>query len=208
MVDLSVIVPCHNLEEYISMLLYSLKSQKLGEYKVEYIFVLDACTDNTKAAILAAGLPNYKVIDVDYHSCGLARNKGMEYATGTYIWFMDGDDWLMDGNAIATALTRIINDNADIIRVQYSHEKYPYDYWSMVWQFVFKKSFIEEFEFDDKHPAEDDRYMLNVYAKLGIDPRTYRENLPFIKRPLYYYNYGREGSNMWCYLHNDNKPLD
>lgn len=49
--DLSVIIPCHNLEKYILPLLVSLNLQDLNNYDVEFIFVLDACEDNTESMI-------------------------------------------------------------------------------------------------------------------------------------------------------------
>ena len=56
--DLSLIISCHNLEDYIGNLLESLLRQKT-KYQVEYIFVLDDCTDNTRGIIEASGLQNY-----------------------------------------------------------------------------------------------------------------------------------------------------
>ena len=53
--DLSVIVPVYNLERYIIPLLISLKGQDLGEYQVEYIFVLNNCTDRSKEVIEKSG---------------------------------------------------------------------------------------------------------------------------------------------------------
>lgn len=49
--DLSIIVPCHNLEGYISKLVDSLIRQRYDNYDVEIIFVLDNCTDNTGKVI-------------------------------------------------------------------------------------------------------------------------------------------------------------
>lgn len=49
--DLSIIVPCHNLENYITPLLVSLQSQVYDKEKVEIIFVCDSCSDNTKKII-------------------------------------------------------------------------------------------------------------------------------------------------------------
>ena len=40
--DMSVIVPCHNLEKFINPLLVSLRLQVLQSYKVELIFVFES----------------------------------------------------------------------------------------------------------------------------------------------------------------------
>ena len=44
--DLSVIIPCHNLEKYIQPLLSSFENQ-VCSYEVELIFMCDNCTDAT-----------------------------------------------------------------------------------------------------------------------------------------------------------------
>ena len=97
--NLSIIIPCHNLEKHIAPLITTLNAQELFEEKVEVIFVLDSCTDKTREMIdLLLDAPQYESIqiyDAEVHSCGLAREIGREHATGEYIWFVDGDDWLM-----------------------------------------------------------------------------------------------------------------
>lgn len=94
--DLSIIIPCHNLEGYIKPLLLSFNALNLANIETEFIFVLDACTDNTAEEIRKYMIDfNYKIIYCDYHKCGLARNIGFEASSGQYIWFVDGDDWII-----------------------------------------------------------------------------------------------------------------
>ena len=45
--DLSVIIPVYNLERFLAPMLDTLKAQKLGNYQVEIIFVLNNCTDHS-----------------------------------------------------------------------------------------------------------------------------------------------------------------
>ena len=75
-------------------------------------------------------------------------------------------------------------------------------YFSMVWQYVMKKDFIEEFEFTGRQPQEDDEFMIKVLNKAGYSPATFLR-MPYYKNPLYYYNYGREGSNMYRVAHGE-----
>ena len=87
--DLSVIVPCHNLENYIIPLLNSLNEQELDQYTIELIFVCDSCTDNTKKIIESYPFDNPNIVkisiyEVNFHSCGLTRNVGLENAKGEY----------------------------------------------------------------------------------------------------------------------------
>ena len=193
--DLTVIVPVYNLEHFIGPLLESLIRQDLGSYKVEYIFVLNNCTDNSERVIRDSGL-DCTIINCTEQGCGPARNAGMEIAHGQYIWFMDGDDWLLSERAIKTALTAAIVNDLNILRIPFASSSYTYNYFSMVWQYLLRRDFIEEFRFPAIQPAEDDAYMTQVLAKAGYDRVSYLM-LPRTDRALYYYNYGREGSNMY-----------
>ena len=46
--DLSIIIPCHNLEGYIEKCIDSILAQDITGYECEIIFVCDNCTDKNK----------------------------------------------------------------------------------------------------------------------------------------------------------------
>lgn len=193
--SLSIIIPVYNLEDCITPMLDSLKAQDIGDYSVEIIFVLNNCTDDTKGVIERSGL-ECKLINCEIQGCGPARNAGLDIARGEYIWTIDGDDWLMSDTAIRQILDRVKRDNVDILRIPFSHDKYRYNYFSMVWQYVMRREFINEFRFPNYQPAEDDAFMEMVLRKAGLDRHTYMF-LPHLSEELYYYNYLRPGSNMY-----------
>ena len=195
--DLSIIIPAYNLEDCITPMLDSLKAQDIGDYSVEIIFVLNNCTDDTKGVIERSGL-ECKLINCDIQGCGPARNAGLDIAQGEYIWTIDGDDWLLSDTAVRQILDRVKREGMNILRIPFSHDKYRYNYFSMVWQYVMRREFINEFRFPNYQPAEDDAYMDMVLRKAGYNRDTYMF-LPFIKQELYYYNYMRPGSNMYRY---------
>lgn len=196
-IDLSVIVPVYNLENYISPLLESLKKQKVGAYEVEYIFVLNKCTDNSEKVIREEAEPlNPTIINCEYQGCGNARNAGFEEARGDYIWFMDGDDWLTRNDAIKDALDKAYGKGLDILRVPFDSNSFNYNYFSMVWQYIFRREFIEEFRFSHIQPCEDDEFMVKVLNKAGYSPMTFLK-MPHLNKVAYHYNYMREGSNMY-----------
>ena len=190
--DLSVIVPVYNLEHFLYPLLDCLKRQELGPYSVEYIFVLNNCTDRSEDVIRSSGLP-CTVINCTEQGCGCARNAGFEIARGERIWFMDGDDWLLGTNVIRDALD--VAQGHDIIRVPYTSNFFLYDYFAMVWQYIYRREFIKEFRFRKIQPAEDDEYSKQVLAKAGYDIYTFTD-MPHLRYKGYYYNYLRPGSNM------------
>jgi len=90
----SVIVAAYNVEKYLSQCLDSLVHQTLSG--IEIIAVDDASTDGSLSILkkYAAKHPNVRVIALR-SNVGLAsvRNIGLQNARGTYVAFLDGDDW-------------------------------------------------------------------------------------------------------------------
>lgn len=95
MTKVSVIVPFHNVEKYISKCLTSLMYQSLDD--IEIICVNDASTDESKK-IVQNYIENDKriiLLNVDNMSGqSYARNLGLEVASGEYVGFVDSDDWV------------------------------------------------------------------------------------------------------------------
>ena len=188
--DLTIIIPVYNLEKFIEPMLESLKQQDTGIYKVQTIFVLNNCTDSTEQVIRQYEL-DCEIINCEIQGCGPARNAGMEMAIGEFIWFMDGDDWLLSTTAIKDVLEKAKRENLDILRVPFLSDGFRYNYFSMVWQYVFRKDFLEGLQFSNIQYQEDNDFMQKVFAKYGND------SLPYLDIPSYYYNYRRPGSNTY-----------
>jgi glycosyltransferase involved in cell wall biosynthesis len=191
--DLTVITPCHNLETFIAPLLSSLKSQDLGGYEVELIFICNDCTDNTEKIIFNADLSQYKVqmVVTNYKTVGPARNAGLDRAHGDYIWFVDGDDWLLEKDAIKTLIETMKAQNADIIKFDYEAPKFKdYGHKSMVWQYCMRRDFIGDNRFSDIWYNEDVKFMGPLLCDLT-------HPVYYLRKKLYYYNYLREGSLMY-----------
>ena len=98
MTRLSVIVPCHNVEAYAADTLVSLaRSRDPG---IEFLLVDDGSTDAT-AAVLAEHAEPLERVRILRHDgnrgLAAARNTGLDAATGEYIAFLDGDDWVEPG---------------------------------------------------------------------------------------------------------------
>lgn len=99
MPKISVIIPVYGVAKYIKRCSISLFEQTLDS--VEFIFVDDASTDNS-IDILNECIVRYpwrsESVHVIRHECnkGLpaARNTGLAYATGDYIFHCDGDDYV------------------------------------------------------------------------------------------------------------------
>ena len=191
--DISIIIPVFNLEHYIGKMIESLKAQDLGDYSVEYIAVLNNCTDRSEEIIRESGIFN-EVLFCTEQGCGCARNVGLDHAHGEYIWFLDGDDWLLRDDAIKYILDHI--DGRPIMRVPFMSDAYHSECFGMVWQYVLKRDEVKDIRFRKVQPAEDEDYMRKVLGKIGYQASLWKY-VPALDKPLYYYNYLRAGSNMW-----------
>ena len=90
----SVVVPAYNIKPHLPKCLDSLLGQTLAQ--IEIVVVDDGSTDGTAqiADGYAAQNPQIKVIHRPNGGLSAARNTGMAVATGKYIGFVDGDDWV------------------------------------------------------------------------------------------------------------------
>lgn len=188
---LSIIIPVYNLEPYIQKMIDSLKEQEIRD-RVEVIFVLNNCTDNSWKPIWESGIG--KILYCTEQGCGSARNKGFEAAKGEYVWFMDGDDWLLSKTAVQEAIDKAKGN--DVTWIPFASDKFRYGYFSMVWQYILRREFVKDIQFPSYQPCEDDAYMDMVLAKAGKNRYNY-QTLPHVDHPLYFYNYLRQGSNMY-----------
>ncbi|MFD3826003.1 glycosyltransferase family 2 protein [Streptomyces sp. NPDC058625] len=117
---LSVIVPCFNIEAYVSETVASLGNNVRDDF--EFIFVEDRSTkDRTYEALLALTerLEHSRVIRHE-HNGGLAtaRNTGIDAAEGRYLTFLDGDDWLAPGY-LARLVESIERFDVDFVRTDH-----------------------------------------------------------------------------------------
>ena len=90
----SVIVPVYNVEPYIKKCVTSLIGQDYTN--IEIILVDDGSPDNSGVIIdqLSFKDKRIKVVHKENGGVSSARNAGINIATGEYIMFVDGDDWV------------------------------------------------------------------------------------------------------------------
>ena len=91
--DVSVIVPVHNAEEYLPLCLDSVLMH--GDVALEIICVNDGSSDSSLAILQRYAKAFDCITVIDQQNAGLsgARNAGLAAATGTYVCFLDSDDW-------------------------------------------------------------------------------------------------------------------
>ncbi len=93
-IRVSIIVPAYNVQNYINECMESLIAQTLKE--IEIIVINDGSVDGTGSIIssYAAKDNRIKIINQNNQGLSAARNKGLLYAQGEYILFVDSDDYL------------------------------------------------------------------------------------------------------------------
>lgn len=95
---LSVILPVYNVQDYLPECLDSILGQGVAD--LEVIAVDDASPDGSGAILdrYAASDERVRVLHLATNAgLGGARNAGMAQATGRYLFFLDSDDYLVDG---------------------------------------------------------------------------------------------------------------
>ena len=90
----SVIVPAYNVETYIKKCILSIIEQTYEN--IEIIAINDGSKDNSAQILdnIAKTENRLKVIHQKNAGVSAARNAGIDVATGEYIVFVDGDDYL------------------------------------------------------------------------------------------------------------------
>ena len=109
---LSIIVPVYNAQAYIDPCIESVLSQSFRDF--ELILVDDGSTDDSlKKCRRWETDPRVRITSTENHGVSHARNLGLQQASGTWILFLDSDDYLLEGSlehltAIVSPDTRLV----------------------------------------------------------------------------------------------------
>lgn len=169
--ELSIIVPIFNVEEYVEECIESIINQNTN-ILFEIILVNDGSTDNSRMKIEKySNINNVVIIDQKNSGLSSARNVGLKIAKGKYIMFIDSDDYIeedfinrlynyVDKNMLDVVFSgyKVLNSdgNKNIYKCVYKNniilkgeqakknlirEK---TFRSEVWDDIYKKSFLEK----------------------------------------------------------------
>lgn len=99
--DVSLIIPVFNNEPFLDESLSAACAQ--GELSLEIIIIDDGSTDGSLSKIKAHAERDPRIIVIEQANQGVsaARNAGLDRASGKWLAFLDGDDWIAPGSLAA-----------------------------------------------------------------------------------------------------------
>lgn len=183
----SLIIPVYNVEQYLEKCLDSVVNQTCKDF--ETIIVNDGSTDSSSSIIdkYKNKIENLTIITQNNQGLSVARNNGIEKATGKWICFLDSDDYI--SHDYFEVLNQNISDNFDLIEFNYRsidgnssnisdifNSEFPYFVPVNAWTKCYKKELFNNVRFPLGLYFEDfavTPYFVNVYKVKKIDNVLY-----------------------------------
>ena len=210
---ISVIVPVYNVEAYLERCVESILQQTYAHF--ELILINDGSTDSSGQICdhLASQYENIKVYHIENSGVSNARNMGIQLATGSWVTFIDSDDFVtqdylatlasaVEGVNVGFAIAPLHHIKNGIVTDIPSHSGKT-ELWSTEETMkellmttrtsffpvakLFKRDLLADEKFNTHyHLAEDALFLTELLLKT-------RCSSVFIDKPVYYYDH-REGS--------------
>ena len=186
---ISVILPVYNVYKYIERCINSLINQTYEN--IEICIVDDGSSDGSEVICDNYSLEDNRIKVYHQQNSGpsIARNKGLEMATGDYIFFMDSDDYLNlntfsfllkeleDKSAdISCCAARIVNEKGEekpyleekeyILNTEEAleHCMFRNTIGTVVWAKLYKRSVFQDVIFPEYKNAEDEYVVYRLVA--------------------------------------------
>lgn len=210
---ISVIVPVYNVEAYLERCVESILQQTYTHF--ELILINDGSTDSSGQICdhLASQYENIKVYHIENAGVSNARNMGIQLATGSWVTFIDSDDFVTqdylatlasaaEGLNVGFVIAPLHHIKNGIVTDLPSHSEKT-ELWSTEETMkellmttrtsffpvakLFKRDLLADEKFNTNyHLAEDAIFLTELLLKT-------RCSCVFIDKPVYYYDH-REGS--------------
>lgn len=210
---ISVIVPVYNVEAYLERCVESILQQTYAHF--ELILINDGSTDSSGQICdhLASQYENIKVYHIENAGVSNARNMGIQLATGSWVTFIDSDDFVTqdylatlasaaEGLNVGFVIAPLHHIKNGIVTDLPSHSEKT-ELWSTEETMkellmttrtsffpvakLFKRDLLADEKFNTNyHLAEDALFLTELLLKT-------RCSCVFIDKPVYFYDH-REGS--------------
>lgn len=116
----SIIVPVYNAAPYLRICLDSIKNQTYGN--IEVLVIDDGSNDgSSKICDAYKSDERFKIFHQENRGQSVARNFGLEHATGDYILFVDADDYIKE--FLVEKILSVIDECSDVDIVIFDHEE-------------------------------------------------------------------------------------
>ena len=132
--EISIIIPTYKPQDYIWSCLHSVAKQTLPRDMYEVIIILNGCCEPWKSQIeayIASNMigVNVNFIQTDIPGVSNARNIGIDSMNGSYVFFIDDDDYisntclhemlsLQTGNVVVECYPYAFNDGDELVQQQ------------------------------------------------------------------------------------------
>lgn len=198
----SVIIPVYNTADYVGRCIDSLLSQT--HKSLEIIIVDDGSIDSSLEICSNFRLKDDRIIIISQNNSGasVARNKGLDRATGEYVMFVDSDDWI-ESCMVEVLLRAMLENRSDVVISQVPGDRHVLtsdtalsskatlihlvrdNVWWSPYGKMFQRSLFDEIRFPQPTIAED--YWLMAHLLL-------RGSTVFFIPQEFYHRTSRQGS--------------
>lgn len=207
---ISVIIPVYNVQEYLNQSIDSVLNQSYSDLQI--IIVDDGSTDKSSDICDYYAKKDSRIIVVHQENGGAAnaKNTGLRLATGQYLDFLDGDDYL-EQDAYTFMVEQLNKHKADMIqccfrnvyvnktedRFSFTNEAefgvvsylrlYTQD-WTcgLLWDKLYRREIFEGLFFEEGHKIDDE-----FFTYKGVMNAT-----KIIRNPRIVYNYRKRRSSV------------
>ncbi len=183
-VDLHIIIPVYNVEQYLTDCLDSIYTQET-RFTFFVSIIDDGSTDDSPTILdeylkSLKGTPMYNRTEIIHQQNGglsIARNKALECIRGRYVTFVDSDDMLLPG-AIESLMSAAVKHNADIAE---GHTDCNSSTHGTAWGKVYRAELFRNVHFPTKYWFEDTINVFYLYP-------TCRKRIQVAGKHYYYRN--------------------
>ena len=206
---ISVIVPVYNVYSWLDSCMESLLNQSFKDFEI--LLINDGSTDGSERKCLQWKNKDKRIRYISKRNEGLSatRNLGIKEAKGTYLAFLDSDDWL-DKNFLLDLYTEAEKFNADTaecdvyryndingqksyrssygcMEKEYSKEEHLIYGNTAIWKCLIRRDIFLNYNiyFPNCHSPARAIYALIIALS---------NNIVNVKKPLYYYRIFRKDS--------------
>lgn len=177
---ISVIVPVYNVESYLKRCLDSLLKQTYTDF--ELLLINDGSTDSSALICeeYASKDSRIRVIHQENAGPSAARNRGIELAQGSYITFVDSDDFV-EADYLENLHTALVKNEADISICNFNsfNEERKSFLFSITKEMYFEQVYTVEEWLNQENTAKNNLYLTFTFSPLKLFKRELFDGIVF-----------------------------